>query len=296
MPYKIRTAAAVLLVALTLAPPALGGDAAAPTACSDFFDYVNGAWLASTPIPPDRAMWGAFAELDRRTKNDLRGILERAALDGPPANAGSGARKVVQFYRAGMDVDAIEKAGIAPLAPEFARIDAMRSRDDLVRELAHLHLIGVAAGFELGYTIDVSDSTHYLPELYQGGLGLPERDYYFRSDAKSQAQRADYVKHIARMLELLGNAPDHASAEAATVMQVETRLAQASMTREQQRDPKAVNNRTRAADLGALAPGMDWPSYRKAAGIAEFDAFNVGQPEFLKLVGVAVRDLPLADW
>ena len=296
MSYKICAASAALLIALTLTRPALGNDAAPATACTDFFDYVNGAWLASTPIPPDRAVWGAFAELDRRTKNDLRGILERAASDGPPANAGSGARKVVQFYRAGMDVDAVEKAGIAPLAPEFARIEAMRSRDDLVGELAHLHHIGVAAGFELGYTIDVSDSTHYLPELYQAGLGLPERDYYFRSDAKSQAQRADYVKHIARMLELLGDAPDRASSEAATVMQIETRLAQASMTREQQRDPKAVNNRTRAADLPALAPGIDWPSYRKAAGIAEFAAFNVGQPEFLKLVGEAVRNVPLADW
>ena len=296
MSFKLPAACAAFLVVLTLTNRALGSDPATPSPCTDFFDYVNGTWLASTPIPPDRAMWGAFAELDRRTKDDLRGILERVASEGMPAGAGTGARKVVQFYRAGMDVEAVEKAGVAPLAPEFARIGQMRSKDDLVSELARLHRMGIPAGFELSYTTDVSDSTHYLPELYQGGLGLPERDYYFRTDAKSQAQRDDYVKHIARMLELLGDASDRAASEAASVMQLETRLARASMTREQRRDPKAVNNRTPASALPAMAPGMDWPKYLKAVDMSEFSALNVGQPEFLKVLAEAVRDVPLADW
>ncbi len=264
-------------------------------ACADFYQHVNGEWLASTQIPPDRASWGSFNELDKRTKADLRDILDAAARDAslPPESA---QRKVAEFYRSGMDTAAIDRAGAEPLRAELARIEAIRTPQDLMDELARLHRQDVNAGFELTFTIDAQDSTRYLVELYQAGLGLPDRDYYFRPDAKSQSQREAYVKHVARMLELLGDAPETAAKEAATVMRLETQLAQSSMTNEQRRDPKAVHNKVAVADLPRLASGVDWDRYLGRIGVGDRKEINLAQPEFFKTLASAVQTVPVTDW
>ncbi len=293
---------AALALALTLLVPA---HAAEPTltdslradvdACTDFYEYANGKWLATTAIPPDRASWGAFNELDKRTKADLRDILDAAARD-PSLKLESAERKVAEFYRSGTDTAAIERAGTAPLSPEFARIDAMRTNRDLMDELARLHRMDVNAGFELTFTIDAQDSTRYLVELYQAGLGLPDRDYYFRADERSASQRAAYVKHVARMFELLGDAPDAAAKQAGIVMRLETQLANASMTTEQRRDPKAVHNKTAVSDLPRLAGGIDWDRYLRLVGVGDRKEINVAQPAFFKAFADAVQTVPMEDW
>ncbi|MDQ6620817.1 MAG: M13 family metallopeptidase, partial [Pseudomonadota bacterium] len=296
---------ALACAALSVALPGLAADlvqGASPavrdrrdaSACTDFYGYVNRQWLETTEIPLDRSSWGAFSEVDKRTRADLRNILEEPARVG--SGLANGPRKVLQFYRSGMDTAAIERAGIEPLKPEIARIRAIDSTDALIDTLAHLHRSGVPAGFQFTLTTDPLDSNRYLPELYQSGLGLPDREYYFRSDAKAVSQRDAYVTHVARMFELLGDSADLASTEAATVMRLETLLAKASMTQEQRRDPVAVSHKLAVSDLSLIAPGVNWTRYLRALGAGEFTHVNVAQPEFLKAFAEAAGAEPPADW
>ena len=263
--------------------------------CRDFYQYANGKWLAANPVPADRSTWGGLSEIAERNSAVLHSILD-GAVAGPPTPPGSVERKVADFYRSGMDTARIERAGVRPLAPEFARIDQVADTPGLLAEIAHLHQIGVRAGWGFGVGADTKDSIHTIAQLNQGGLGLPDRDYYTKTDDKSVALRGLYTAHVARMFVLLGDAPDRAAAEAQTVLGIETKLASASMTRLERRDPNATYHKLTSAQFDALAPGLSWRPYFAALGDTDLSPLLVGQPQFFTVAGGLLNSVPLADW
>jgi putative endopeptidase len=261
--------------------------------CQDFYQYANGNWLANNPVPADRSAWGAGSELSEKNFEVLHQILEDAAKD-TNAPKGSARRKVGDFYRSGMDEARIEAEGAKPLAQEFARIDAIKDVPTLQETIAHLHRLNMAPAFNFFAYQDYKNSTRIISWLYQGGLGLPNRDYYTKEDEKSKEIRTQYVAHIAKMFELLGDKSQQAQAR--TVMEMETRLAKASMTPVEERDPSATYNRMTLAQLNALVPGFTWNRYFKSLGLTDPGDINVAQPNFYKEVGQMMQSVPVADW
>jgi putative endopeptidase len=263
--------------------------------CQDFYDYANGQWLEHNPIPADRSSWGAGSELYEKNLVVLRQILEDAAKE-TNAPKGSVTRKVGDFYRTGMDAARIEAEGAAPLKNEFARIAAIKGVTSLQDEIAHLHRLTITPVFGFFAYQDFKNSTRIIAQLYQAGLGLPDRDYYTNGDEKSKEIRKQYIEHVARMFELLGDKSGQASDEANTVMALETRLAKSSMTQVEQRDPNAVYHKLSLTELNALTPGYAWDRYFVGVGLTEPGDINVGQPEFFKEVGKMMATVPLNDW
>ncbi len=292
------------LLALVLAAgPVLAADKAVdrvrldPSAapCSDFYQYASGGWLAKNPIPPDRTSWGAGSEIYERNLRELREIAEAAAA-APEAPAGSIRGKVGAFYRSGMDTSRVEADGIRPLAPALARIDAVHDAVSLMSAIAYLQRRGIPAAFVFAVNQDLKDSSVMQAWLYQGGLGLPDRDYYLSEDPKKKEIRAKYVPHVKAMLGLFGESAAQGEAEAATVLGLETRLAKVSMTPVEQRDPNAISNRMDLASLSALAPKVPWTKYFEEIGLPSPGNFNVGQPKFFAEFSKMVSDVPPADW
>jgi putative endopeptidase len=263
--------------------------------CQDFYEYANGRWFEQNAIPADRSSWGTGSELYEKNLTTLHQILEDAAKD-TSAPKGSVTRKVGDFYRTGMDEARIEAEGVKPLAKEFARIAALKDVPSLQDEIAHLHRLTIYAGYVFYAYQDAKDSTRTIANLYQGGLGLPDRDYYTNDDDKSKEIRKQYVEHVARMFELLGDKPAQAVANAKTVMEFETRLAKASMTQVEQRDPNAVYHKLSLAELNALTPGYSWNRYFAGIGLTNPGGINVSQPEFFKEVGKVMSSVSLNKW
>jgi putative endopeptidase len=263
--------------------------------CKDFYLYGNGTWLANNPIPPDRASWGAGSELQEANFKVLHQILDESAADRS-APVGSIKAKVGELYRVGMDEARIEKDGMEPLEPELARIQAIADANGLSVELGRLHRQGVGAAFGVGVGQDYKKSTENIGQLGQGGLGLPERDYYVSDDAHMKEIRAKYLEHVQKMFVLAGDAAPAAAANARTVLDFETRLAKKSMTPVEQRDPNAVYHRMSAAELAAAAPGFPWKPYLSAVGLGDPGPLNVAQPVFFAEIGAMTKAVPLADW
>jgi putative endopeptidase len=263
--------------------------------CEDFYAYANGGWLKSHPIPADRASYGSFQELADRNRDVLKKILEEtsAKADWPP---GSPEQKVGDFYATGMDAAGREKAGAAPLAPALAAIAKLESPTDLPAVLAELHLAGVNAGFGFRVAQDAKDSTRYIGIFNQGGLGLPDRDYYLKDDPKSKDLKAAYEAHVAKMLELAGSAKDAAKAEASAILALETKLAQASITRVENRDPQKTYNKRTVAALNAEAPGFDFAKFFAGLGATSTTEVNVRQPGFFTAFAALARSAPPAEW
>jgi predicted metalloendopeptidase len=261
--------------------------------CEDFYEYANGGWLKNNPVPAGYTRWGSFDVLSELNAQKVHALLERAAHD---ASTGGIAQKVGDFYASGMDEKRIDAEGAAPLKPDFARIEAIADRRGLALVMAHLMAIGAGPGFHLGSEQDAKRSEEVIATLWQGGLGLPDRDYYFRDDADSVALRAAYVEHVRRMFVLLGEKPDAAEVDAQTVMALETRLAAASMRRVEQRDPDAVYHRMPLNDLRALMPNFPWDDFLHALGLENPGDVNVAQPGFFKAFDGFFANVPLDDW
>src|ERR1700678_694609 len=261
----------------------------------DFFHFANGGWIKANPIPPDRAYWGVDTVLEQANEDFIRDLVEGFARQTslPP---GSPRRKVADFYASGMDEQAIEAAGMAPLQPEFARIAAIADPADLQAEFAHLQSIGIAAPFEVGQMQDFKDSTRVIAFIGQGGLGLPDRDYYLKSEPNFVAVRKAYVEHIARMFVLLGDASAAAARQADAVMALETRLAQASMSDIEQRDPRAIYHPMSMLKAEALTPRLHWSQMFSRLGRPDIASLNVAMPDFFKAVDAELQRTPLADW
>jgi putative endopeptidase len=262
--------------------------------CKDFYQYACGNWLTRNPIPADQARWGRFNELDERNKQALRAILEEAAKPGPGRDTVT--RQTGDYYAACMDEKAIDARGLEPLTAEFDRIRQLSGKPQLAAEIAHLHRIGVASLFEFGSGQDFKDSLAVVAQLDQGGIGLPDRDYYLKDDAKSVELRQKYLAHVQRMFELAGRNPETAKAYAATVMRMETELAKASLDNVSRRDPEKIYHSMKKADVAALAPSFQWQQYFAEARVPDFQAIVVSWPEFFQAIDRQIGDTSLDDW
>ena len=291
-----------------VAPDGAGGQSQAPkgsfnladldrsvSPCDDFFEFAAGGWIKHNPIPAAYPSWGISEEIDRRNKEILRGILEKAAAD-KSAKPGSNWQKIGDFYASCMDESAIEAERAKPLDVEFQRVAAISNLPGLQSEVARLHTLGVNAIFGFSSDQDFKDSTKVIAEINQGGLGLPDRDYYTRDDDQSKQLRVAYVAHVTKMFQLLGDDPAKSSAEAKTVMEIETRLANASLTIVEQRDPDNVYHKQTVSQLNAGTPHFRWTDYFHAAGAQPFASLNVSEPEFFKAMDTALTTVPLDDW
>ncbi len=270
--------------------PALMDKTADP--CVDFYQYSCGGWVKQNPVPPDRAFYGRDAELEDRNELILRDILEKAAV--PNSARTPVEQKIGDYFSSCMDETAIEKAGIAPLQPELDRIEALKSKADLADELARLHMMGVDAFFSYGSDQDFKDATSVIAEADQGGLGLPERDYYTRTDAKSEETRKQYVQHVTNMLHLLGEQQGTAASDAQKIMGLETALAKVSMTVVERRDPEKLYHKLPVTDLDKMAPTFAWNRYLRETDTPAVQSLNVTTPDFFKGLETVLQkqDLP----
>ena len=262
--------------------------------CDDFYQFACGQWIAKNPIPPDRSRWGRLSELTERNQTTLRGILEKAAAPGPKRSAVD--QKIGDYYASCMDEPAVEARGIAPLKPELDRIGALKSKREIAAALARLHSNGVEALFRFGSQPDFENASVNLAGVDQGGLSLPDRDYYLSDEARFADVRKQFPGHVQKMLELLGEPGEAAAHDAQTVLDLETALAKASLDRVRRRDPANSNHKMTRKDLEALAPHFDWSSYFAASGAPAFTQINVSWPDFFKEADQLVESRSLDDW
>jgi len=263
--------------------------------CDNFYEFVNGGWMKNNPIPAAWPSWGTFNELQDHNQQALHEILEQAARD-TTAQPGSNWQKIGDFYASCMNESQIESAGLKPLEPAFRQIADIHDTAGLEKEIARLQHAGVNAVFAFGSEQDLKDSTQVVAGAGQGGLGLPDRQYYVDDDDRSRQLRAAYVQHVANMFHLLGDSDDTARSEAKTVLDVETALAKASKKREDLRDPAENYHPMSLAQLDALTPHISWKNYFSEVGLPGLKDTDVGQVEFFKAVDKSIVSVPLADW
>ena len=267
------------------------------SACTDFAQFANGAWLAHDTIPAAYSSSGVTRDMSDRNELVVRSVLEDAAAHRSSFPPDSTPRKLGTFYATCMDSTAIEAAGVRPIRSWLRGIDSITTRTRLVPQLAKLQVLGVNVAFRYSPDVDPHDATHYLTWLYQGGLGLPDRDYYFTQGPAADSTRQAFVAHVAKMFRLAGQDSASAGAAAAQLMALETALAQASLTRVERRDPAKTDHPMSAEQLAALAPRVGWPQYFRAIGLsAPVRKVNVTAPEFVRRVDSLLQATPLATW
>jgi len=267
-------------------------------ACSDFFRFANGGWLAKTKIPAAYSSFGSFRELADRNEAVLHDILESdaAAVRARKAEQGSAAWKVGAFYATCMDTAAIDRRSAAALQPELDIIAAVKNRADLAHALGVLEMRAGLAPWSDGSTQDAKDAANTIAGLYQGGLSLPNNEYYSKTDSASVAIRNKFSAHVARMLQLLGDAPDRAAAEARTIVDIETKFARASRTPVELRDPIANYHRMTLAQADSLTPHFSWNAFYAGIGVPGVSRIDVGQPDFFRSFDTLFTTIPLDDW
>jgi putative endopeptidase len=263
--------------------------------CDNFYEYANGTWLKNNPIPPAYSSWCSFTELAERNNDVLLGILKEAAKD-QAAPEGSNRRKIGDFYATGMDSATIESLGWQPIAADLKAIDAITGIAGVQAEVAHLHAEGVGGLFGFGSGQDLKNSSQVIGQLRQGGLGMPDRDYYVSDDARSKKLREEYTNHIAAMFRLVGKDEVTATGTADSIVVFETELAKASRTRVERRDPDKNYNKMNQEQLDSLTPAIAWNKFFVGAGWSDPSDVNVGQPEFFKEVNAMMKEVPLSTW
>jgi len=265
--------------------------------CVDFFAYSCGGWIKKNPIPPDQASWGVYSKLQDDNKAELRSILESAASAG--ARRGDVTQKIGDYYASCMDEKVIQAAGAKPLTEALERIEKLSSKGDIADVAASMGYLGVSyqsALFNFSSDQDFKDSTQVIAEADQGGLGLPDRDFYFKDDAKSRDLRRAYLDHVQKMLQLLGDKPDVAAAEAQTVMRIETELAKGSLTRVERRDPNNLYHKMTAQQLEQESPSFHWAHYFTRVGFPSLTSLNVTAPAFFKALNTELEKEDLSHW
>jgi len=262
--------------------------------CDDFHQFAVGGWLKANPVPPEYPIWGSFITLAEKNVQALHGILEAAATNTSAA-PGSNEQKIGDFYASCMNTKEIDAQGLKPIAADLASIDAMHDTAGLLTTGARLQTEGVGVLFTYGSDQDFKDSSKVIGEANQGGLGLPDRDYYTRDD-ESKKLREQYLEHIAKLLTLGGDAQEKAGGEAKTILGIETSLAKASMTNVERRDPEKIYHKMSIADAQNLTPHLSWDAYFQAVGGPKLAEINIGQPDFFKALDGLLTSVSLADW
>ncbi len=264
--------------------------------CNDFYRYSCGNWVKRNPIPADQARWDVYSKLTDDNERFLWGLLEQASL--PRADRTAAFQKTGDYFKACMDERAIETAGATPLKQMLNEIAALRSLNDVPALLGRIHLeaSGSNAMFGFGANQDFADSSRVIAFAAAGGLGLPDRDYYVKDDAKSKETRARYLIHLRKIFLLLGDAAQTASVEAARVMEIETALAKSSLTRVEKRDPHNLFHKFTRAQLIALMPSFHWAGYLAAIGLPSLTEFNVTEPAFFKQLDAQLKARSVSDW
>jgi putative endopeptidase len=247
--------------------------------CEDFYHYASGEWLAKNPVPPAYPSWGRFNELAERNRELLHQILEGAAAN-TKASPGSNEQKIGDFYASCMDEKQVNAAGTKPLEAEIARLQGM----------------GVRALFNFGSTQDEKNSSQVIGSADQGGLGLPDRDYYTKTDDKSKQIRRQYEEHVVKMLALAGDDAAKAAAEAKAIVELETKLAEASLTRVERRNPEKTYHKMSRSDLRTLTPNWSWEDYFQEIGYTNIDSVDVSAPKFFATMSQALQETPLETW
>ena len=261
----------------------------------DFYHFVNGNWLKNNPIPETERGWGSFNELEKTNKAKLKMILEAAAAN-KAAKPGSNEQKIGDFYAAAMDSVKLNKDGISPLKEELAGIDKVANTYDLAKEIAHLHTIGVDPLFNGYIAQDPKISTEYITQFYQGGLGLPDRDYYTNTDERSKGIQKSYVEHMGNMFRILGDNAETADKNARICYDIETVLAKASMTKVELRDPEKTYHKKTLKELDELTPNFNWKAYFEVVGVKGINNVIVGQPDFYTVMNSSLKSVSIADW
>jgi putative endopeptidase len=264
-------------------------------ACTDFYQYANGGWLKANPIPAAFPAWGIGNVLNEKNRDVLHDILEATAKNAG-AHKGSNEQRVGDYYATCMDEAKAEADGLKPLQPELERVARINNQGTLQEEIGHLHSIGFGVLFGSGSIQDFKDSAEVTAVLGQGGLGLPDRDYYTNSDDRSKSIRDEYLKHVTKMFELMGDDAAMAATEARTVMTLETKLAEASKTRVELRDVEKLYHRMSIAQIHGIAPTFDWEAYFQRIGLAQKADVNVTTPDFFKVMDAQLTATPLPDW
>jgi putative endopeptidase len=263
--------------------------------CVNFYQYSCGGWKKNNPIPPDQTSWSVYGKLYQDNLLFLKGILEQASVNSGQRDAVT--QQIGDFYAACMDEASVEKQGMTPVHDDLDAIANLKSAKDIAPVVARLQQVyGRSVLFGAGSTQDPDDSERVIAEIDQGGLGLPDRDYYTKEDAKSKETRERYLQHVQKVFELAGENAAAAKKDAETVMRLETDLAKASMTRVDRRDPYKLKHKMKLAELDALAPNFDWKVYYATAVYPQFDILNVATPDFFKEVNAKLSKQPLDNW
>lgn len=261
----------------------------------DFFKFVNGNWLTNTNIPDDQGAWGSFNEL-RETNNEVVLQVLQTAAKSDAYPDGTDERKVADFYAIGMDSLQAEKVGIAPIKSYLDQIDAIKDKNDLQKYLSEQQMADGNAFFAFGLLPDLKNSKVMATYLFQSGLGLPDRDYYTKTDSKSKDQREKYVIHVARMLQFIGYSPDEAKRASGRIMDMETQLAKASLTNVERRNIPLLYNKYAVSDLKTLSAKFNWENYLADMGVTGLDTIIVTQPKFIKAFDNIISKQPVSAW
>ncbi len=260
--------------------------------CVDFFAYSCGGWIKKNPIPPDQSSWDTYSKMQDENLARLRGILEEASA--PSTGRDAVTQKIGDYYASCMDEKAIDAKGTNPLKPRLDEIARIKSKSDIAGVAASMIHNNVL--FRFSSIQDFRDANQVIADADQGGLGLPDRDYYTKDDEKSKQLRQQYLAHVQKMFELLGDKPEVAASEAQTVMRIEAVLAKGSMTRVERRDPKALDHKMASSELQKLSPQFHWNVYFAKVGIPSLSSLNVSAPNFFKALNDELEKDSLADW
>ncbi|MEA1987566.1 MAG: M13 family metallopeptidase, partial [Candidatus Marinimicrobia bacterium] len=251
-------------------------------------------WLKNNPVPEDKSYYGAFTELRDRSIEDQKKLIEK--LVKSKNEQGTNAQKIADFYSLGMDTNKINEQGIEPLKEEFAQIENISTTDDLLNEIAHLHMIGISAGFGFGSGQDLKNSEMVITWLDQGGLGLPDRDYYLEDTERSKEIRAEYVKHITKMFTLIGIDEKVAEGNSKAIMDIETEMADVSMSRLERRNPNNLDHKMTMKELTELTPNLKWEMYFTNVGLEKVGDINVASPKFLSAMNSMIDEVSIDHW
>jgi putative endopeptidase len=296
---KLGAGAALLAISATTFAQSSGFDVSrmdtTANACTDFFQYANGTWLKKTEIPADKSRYGSFDVLYEGNQSILRDIVESSAKNIKAAK-GSSEQLVGDFFASCMDEAAIEAAGIAPIEPIFKQIDSIKDQRDLLLTIARLHKSGFPSLFSAGVSPDIKNSTMNIASVSQGGLSLPNRDYYTKDDAKSKETREKFAQYVTNMFALAGELPERAKANADTILQIQTRLAKASKAPVELRDPNNRYNKMPIAQAMEIAPNFMWETYIAERGAPKVAELNIGQPDFFREANKMMTEVSISDW